>query len=174
MSLIAIRKRSLTVETIYHEGGPEADTPLRVASACAVIRNPYAGRYEPDLLPFMAELRSLGTMLAEELVSTQLKGYRVAGELADWIRFKLDQRLDHLLIDEAQDTNQSQWDIVEALIDDFFAGEGARADKLRTIFTVGDYKQAIFGFQGTSPENFARVIKPEEKQLLEAVLDVLR
>ena len=70
MTLIAIRKRSLTVETIYHEGGPPADQPLRVASACAVIHNPYAGRYEPDLLPFMAELRSLGTLLAEELVAT--------------------------------------------------------------------------------------------------------
>jgi hypothetical protein len=70
MSLIEIRKRSLTIETIYHEGGPTAAVPLRMAAACAVIRNPYAGRYEPDLLPFMAELRSLGTLLAEELVST--------------------------------------------------------------------------------------------------------
>ncbi len=77
-------------------------------------------------------------------------------EAADWIRYKLDRHFDHILIDEAQDTNQSQWDIVEALIDDFFSGEGARGDALRTIFTVGDYKQAIFGFQGTSPENFAR------------------
>ena len=70
MSLIKIRKRSLTIETIYHEGGPVTTTPLKLASACAVIDNPYAGRYEPDLMPFMAELRSLGTLLAEELVST--------------------------------------------------------------------------------------------------------
>ncbi len=68
MTLIAIRKRSLTVETLFHEGGPPLATPLRLATACAVIRNPYAGRYEPDLLPFMAELRSLGTLLATELV----------------------------------------------------------------------------------------------------------
>ncbi len=70
MSLIAIRKRALTVETVFHEGGPPPVQPLRIASACAVIRNPYAGRYEPDLLPFMAELRSLGSLLAEELVAT--------------------------------------------------------------------------------------------------------
>lgn len=70
MSLIEIRKRSLTIETIYHEGGPAPATPLRIAAACAVVRNPYAGRYEPDLLPFMAELRSLGTLLATELVDT--------------------------------------------------------------------------------------------------------
>lgn len=77
-------------------------------------------------------------------------------EASDWIRYKLDRHFDHILIDEAQDTNRGQWDIIEALIDDFFSGEGARGDKLRTIFTVGDYKQAIFGFQGTSPDNFER------------------
>ena len=70
MSLIEIRKRSLTIETTYHEGGPVAAVPLKMAAACAVIRNPYAGRYEPDLMPFMAELRSLGTVLAQELVDT--------------------------------------------------------------------------------------------------------
>ena len=70
MSLIAIRKRSLTIETIYHEGGPPVDQPLKLAASCAVIQNPYAGRYEPDLMPFMAELRSLGTLLAQELVDT--------------------------------------------------------------------------------------------------------
>lgn len=70
MSLIDIRKRSLTIETTYHEGGPAPAKPLRLAAACAVVRNPYAGRYEPDLMPFMAELRTLGTTLAEELVAT--------------------------------------------------------------------------------------------------------
>lgn len=70
MSLIEIRKRSLVIETQYHEGGPVMDVPLKLAAACAVIKNPYAGRYEPDLMPFMAELRSLGTLLAEELVDT--------------------------------------------------------------------------------------------------------
>ena len=70
MSLIKIRKRSLTIETTYHEGGPVSDTPLKLAAACAVIENPYAGRYEPNLMPFMAELRSLGTLLATELVDT--------------------------------------------------------------------------------------------------------
>lgn len=68
MSLIEIRKRNLTVETVFHEGGPSPATPLRLAAASAVIRNPYASRYEPDLMPFMAELRGLGTLLAEELV----------------------------------------------------------------------------------------------------------
>ena len=70
MSLIEIRKRSLIIETTYHEGGPVTEKPLKLAAACAVIKNPYAGMYEPDLMPFMAELRNLGTLLAEELVET--------------------------------------------------------------------------------------------------------
>lgn len=69
MSLIQIRKRHLAVETIFHEGGPVAAPPLRMAAASAVVHNPYAGRYEADLMPFMAELRSLGQSLAEELVA---------------------------------------------------------------------------------------------------------
>jgi ATP-dependent helicase/nuclease subunit A len=76
---------------------------------------------------------------------------------ADWIRFKLDRRFDHVLVDEAQDTNAAQWRIVlDGLTGDFFTGAGKprNADAPRTLFVVGDYKQAIFGFQGTSPENF--------------------
>jgi len=68
MSLVEIRKKTLTVETVFHEGGPPVESPLRMAAAVAVVRNPYAGRYEPDLMPFMAALRSLGTQLAGELV----------------------------------------------------------------------------------------------------------
>ncbi|QYU70558.1 UvrD-helicase domain-containing protein [Leptolyngbya sp. 15MV] len=75
-------------------------------------------------------------------------------DMAEWIRFKLDRRFDHILIDEAQDTNAAQWSIIRALTDDFFSGAGQREGRQRTIFVVGDYKQAIFGFQGTSPENF--------------------
>ncbi|MGE5952427.1 MAG: UvrD-helicase domain-containing protein, partial [Qipengyuania vulgaris] len=77
-----------------------------------------------------------------------------SSRMADWIRYKLDRSFDHILVDEAQDTNKAQWAIVKALTDDYFDGFGARGTAIRTIFTVGDYKQAIFGFQGTSPENF--------------------
>lgn len=76
-------------------------------------------------------------------------------DMAAWIRYKLDQRTDHILIDEAQDTNLAQWEIVGALAGEFFAGMGADPERHRTLFTVGDFKQAIFGFQGTSPHNYA-------------------
>jgi ATP-dependent helicase/nuclease subunit A len=72
-----------------------------------------------------------------------------------WIAYKLDQATDHILVDEAQDTNERQWEIVKALAGEFWAGDGARAGVLRTLFTVGDYKQAIFGFQGTDPRFYA-------------------
>ncbi|MGE3692886.1 MAG: double-strand break repair helicase AddA [Novosphingobium sp.] len=75
-------------------------------------------------------------------------------DMADWIRYKLDRRFDHVLVDEAQDTNAAQWRIVDALTSEFWAGLGQRDDRMRTLFVVGDYKQAIFRFQGTSPENF--------------------
>jgi ATP-dependent helicase/nuclease subunit A len=119
-----------------------------IVTAALEIGRAFAVRWEArkareGLLDFGDLIRKAAALLSDR-------------EASDWIRYKLDRHFDHILIDEAQDTNQSQWDIVEALIDDFFSGEGARGDKLRTIFTVGDYKQAIFGFQGTSPENFAR------------------
>jgi ATP-dependent helicase/nuclease subunit A len=74
--------------------------------------------------------------------------------MGEWVRFKLDQTTEHVLIDEAQDTNLKQWTIVRALADEFFAGAGTRGEGVRTLFTVGDYKQAIFGFQGTDPVYF--------------------
>ncbi|MCJ2184978.1 UvrD-helicase domain-containing protein, partial [Novosphingobium sp. 1949] len=77
-------------------------------------------------------------------------------EQADWIRYKLDRQFDHILVDEAQDTNEQQWAIIFAMAEEFWAGVGQHEEKLRTLFVVGDYKQAIFRFQGTSPENFRK------------------
>lgn len=64
---IKVRKRIFTRETAYHEGGPVQETPLKLAWAGAVVENPHAGRYEENLLPFMAALRGIGKELAEEL-----------------------------------------------------------------------------------------------------------
>jgi ATP-dependent helicase/nuclease subunit A len=75
--------------------------------------------------------------------------------ISEWVRYKLDRRIDHILIDESQDTNKAQWQIIEALADDYFSGSGVKPEeKARTLFTVGDYKQAIYGFQGTDPERY--------------------
>jgi len=76
--------------------------------------------------------------------------------VAPWVLFKLDGGLDHILIDEAQDTNPEQWQVVEALAEEFFAGAGAR-ERVRTVFAVGDEKQSIFSFQRAAPAEFARM-----------------
>jgi ATP-dependent helicase/nuclease subunit A len=77
-----------------------------------------------------------------------------AGDAAAWVLFKLDGGLDHILIDEGQDTSPEQWRIVQRLADEFFAGSGARDDITRTLFVVGDEKQSIFSFQGADPTQF--------------------
>jgi ATP-dependent helicase/nuclease subunit A len=74
-----------------------------------------------------------------------------SSEAAAWVLYKLDSRIDHILIDEAQDTSPPQWSIIDALAGDFFTGETA-SDKNRTIFAVGDDKQSIYSFQGAEPK----------------------
>jgi len=73
---------------------------------------------------------------------------------AAWILYKLDGGLDHVLIDEAQDTSPEQWEIVRTLTEEFFSGEGREGAAVRTIFAVGDEKQSIFSFQGADPRQF--------------------
>lgn len=73
-----------------------------------------------------------------------------------WVLYKLDGGIDHILIDEAQDTNPEQWEVVTALAEEFFVGAGARPET-RTVFAVGDAKQSIFSFQRADPEAFDRL-----------------
>ncbi|MEM8694575.1 MAG: double-strand break repair helicase AddA [Pseudomonadota bacterium] len=99
--------------------------------------------------------------------------------IGDWVRYKLDQSIDHILVDEAQDTNVAQWSIIEALSAEFFEIDPDSADAIhRTIFAVGDFKQAIFGFQGTNPQAFedakrafAAHIAERERELRDLSLD---
>ena len=78
-------------------------------------------------------------------------------DAAAWVLFKLDGGVDHILLDEAQDTAPEQWAIIDALTDDFFSGHGRRAVQRleRGVFVVGDRKQSIYSFQGARPEILA-------------------
>ena len=78
-------------------------------------------------------------------------------KVADWVLYKLDGSIDHILLDEAQDTSPVQWEVIECLSREFTGGEGARADIPRTIFVVGDKKQSIYSFQGADPKEFDRM-----------------
>ncbi|MEY2926290.1 MAG: hypothetical protein RL367_767 [Pseudomonadota bacterium] len=105
-------------------------------------------------MAYRAAKQAVGLVEYDDLIRRTAALLQTPG-MGEWVRYKLDQGIDHILIDEAQDTNASQWEIVKALTEEFFSGEGAREDNdLRTVFAVGDTKQAIFGFQGTSPKNF--------------------
>ncbi|MQY41840.1 double-strand break repair helicase AddA [Epibacterium sp. SM1969] len=77
--------------------------------------------------------------------------------VAAWVLYRLDGGIDHILVDEAQDTSPVQWDVVEKLAQEFTAGEGARSQVERTIFVVGDMKQSIYSFQGADPDAFLRM-----------------
>jgi ATP-dependent helicase/nuclease subunit A len=87
-------------------------------------------------------------------------GLLTAADSREWTRYKLDQGLDHVLVDEAQDTAPEQWAVINALTEEFFAGEGARdavAEGLaRSVFCVGDEKQSIYSFQNADPAEFLR------------------
>ncbi|QIB33780.1 double-strand break repair helicase AddA [Ancylobacter pratisalsi] len=77
-----------------------------------------------------------------------------------WVHYKLDQGIDHVLLDEAQDTSPEQWQVIRPLVAEFLAGAGARdvpPDPARSLFVVGDEKQSIFSFQGADPRRFDEV-----------------
>ncbi|MGY6646572.1 MAG: double-strand break repair helicase AddA [Salinarimonas sp.] len=80
----------------------------------------------------------------------------LAGPAGGWVLYKLDRGIDHVLVDEAQDTNPAQWDILRAVTGDFFAGSGQAGSALRTVFAVGDEKQSIYSFQGAEPAKFSQ------------------
>ncbi|WP_342077501.1 double-strand break repair helicase AddA [Yoonia sp. SS1-5] len=75
-------------------------------------------------------------------------------DVAQWVLFRLDGGIDHILVDEAQDTSPTQWAVIERLTQEFATGEGAQPERQRTVFVVGDKKQSIYSFQGADPAAF--------------------
>jgi len=88
-------------------------------------------------------------------------------EVKDWVLYKLDGGIMHLLVDEAQDTSPKQWQIIEAIMSEFYSGESASKED-RTVFIVGDEKQSIYSFQGADVKNFTRVNRFIKDQMLKA------
>ena len=83
---------------------------------------------------------------ADQLLSTS--------EMMAWVRWKLDYGINHMLVDEAQDTNRAQWALLSSLADEFFTQEKEEEARNRTLFSVGDFKQSIYSFQGAEPHIF--------------------
>ncbi|MBB3064014.1 double-strand break repair helicase AddA [Limibacillus halophilus] len=94
--------------------------------------------------------------------------------VSSWVHYKLDGGIDHVLVDEAQDTSPPQWQVIEGLIEEFFTGMGASEDRSsgelppRSLFVVGDPKQSIFGFQGAAPRLFSEKNRTYEQRAREA------
>lgn len=95
-----------------------------------------------------------GLLDYDDLIDKTLALFRKTS--AAWVLFKLDLGVNHVLIDEAQDTSPKQWEIISTLVSEFTAGAGARPIE-RTLFAVGDDKQSIFSFQGAAPEKFSEM-----------------
>jgi ATP-dependent helicase/nuclease subunit A len=122
-------------------------TAVLVEATCALVR-----LGDALVRAYDERKRAQGVLDYEDLIDRALDLLRRPG-VAPWVLFKLDGGLDHILIDEGQDTNPEQWAIVAALADEFFAGEGSR-DRPRTVFVVGDAKQSIYSFQRADPQAY--------------------
>ncbi|MEM9780917.1 MAG: double-strand break repair helicase AddA [Pseudomonadota bacterium] len=150
-----------------------------LARAKAALRDSEAARRAEDLnrfamawmAGFAAAKTASGLMDFDDLVSRTAAMLR-HGEAASWVLYRLDGGIDHVLVDEAQDTAPAQWDIVTAITGEFMAGEGGRMvvdaagrPMPRTLFVVGDEKQSIYSFQGADPATFGRVRDSTRRRL---------
>ncbi len=126
--------------------------PVRLANAAfarSVALNGFARTW---LAAFEARKAAAGVLDFDDLIDRARTLLALPGTAA-WVLWRLDGGLDHILVDEAQDTSPAQWQVIQALSEEFFAGAGAR-DVARTIFVVGDEKQSIYSFQGADPAEF--------------------
>ncbi len=139
----------------------EAKRILALRAKCASIRLVEATEAllvlgEAVLDDYAARKAARAGLDYDDLVAHALRLLEDAG--AAWVHYKLDGGIDHVLVDEAQDTSPDQWRIVRALTAEYFAGAGAERDTgSRTMFAVGDRKQSIFSFQGADPDEFDRM-----------------
>ncbi|MEA2830169.1 MAG: ATP-dependent helicase/nuclease subunit [Bradyrhizobium sp.] len=121
---------------------------------------------------YRREKRERGLLDYDDLIDKTLEMLdRVS---SGWVHYKLDRGVDHVLIDEAQDTSPRQWAIVAHIISEFSSGEGARDGVTRTVFAVGDEKQSIFSFQGAAPREFDLQGRNLEKKFRDARLQFER
>ncbi|MBR2574096.1 MAG: double-strand break repair helicase AddA [Loktanella sp.] len=105
---------------------------------------------------YEARKLAMGALDFDDLIS-KARALLTDPAVAQWVLFRLDGGIDHVLVDEAQDTSPAQWDVVETLTQEFATGEGSRPNRERTVFVVGDKKQSIYSFQGADPAAFDKM-----------------
>jgi ATP-dependent helicase/nuclease subunit A len=109
-----------------------------------------------EIIAHYQNLKHLNSVLDYEdqiLLTSQLLKDPLSSQ---WVHYKLDGGIDHILVDEAQDTSPAQWDIIEGITSDFFNGSGIKENGERSLFVVGDEKQSIFSFQNADPVAFSK------------------
>jgi ATP-dependent helicase/nuclease subunit A len=144
------------VDTLYAEGNRLIEVRDRLRALATAEATAALVELGSALLEaYAAAKRSVARLDYDDLILLTGQLLNRQG-IAPWVLFKLDGGIDHILIDEAQDTSPQQWEVVARLAEEFFTGEGAR-DLPRTIFAVGDVKQSIFSFQHADPEEFRRM-----------------
>jgi len=110
----------------------------------------FAAEFVPG---YEARKLAMGALDFDDLIR-KAKALLTDRDVAQWVLFRLDGGIDHILVDEAQDTSPTQWAVIKQLTQEFATGEGARMDRERTVFVVGDKKQSIYSFQGADPAAF--------------------
>lgn len=108
------------------------------------------------LAAYEARKAALGCLDFDDLI-LRSRALLSRADMAQWVLYRLDGAIDHILVDEAQDTSPAQWEVIGLLAREFLSGEGARAGVARTLFVVGDEKQSIYSFQGADPDAFERM-----------------
>ena len=116
---------------------------------------------------FEAKKLDRGVLDFDDLIKKTLHLLKDAS-VAQWVLFRLDGGIDHLLVDEAQDTSPIQWSVIHALTQEFSAGLSSKETVRRTVFVVGDKKQSIYSFQGADPKEFDRMSAHFERALTDA------
>ncbi len=129
--------------------------PQRLALAALARAQALHGLARPFLAAYGAAKAARGWLDFDDLI-TRTDTLLTDPSVAAWVLFKLDGGVDHVLVDEAQDTSPAQWRVIAHLTQEFTAGQGAR-DVARTLFVVGDKKQSIYSFQGADLAVFDRV-----------------
>jgi len=131
-----------------------ADARLHLLACDAADRSMALNTFGAAFAPaYEARKTAMGMLDFDDLIQ-KTKALLTDRRVAQWVLFRLDGGIDHVLVDEAQDTSPDQWAVIKQLTQEFTAGDGADPDRDRTIFVVGDKKQSIYSFQGADPDAF--------------------
>lgn len=155
----ALRDNHPEIESLlYDEQGRIFDCYQRIKAARILAATHAVLTIAASFLDIYEQEKSLRAGLDYDDLILRTRDLITKSSSGAWVLYKLDGGIDHILVDEAQDTSPEQWEVITALAEEFFSGLGAHADRspdvVRTMFAVGDEKQSIYSFQGADPEKF--------------------